>query len=183
MEEIKRNEEKNQEEINNSNQQQDTKENEMDIELQELKKNEKKTKEELKKQKELLLRTAAEYDNYRKRSEKEKLAVYNDAVAKTIELLLPAIDSIDIAKQNMENVPDEYKRGLELIINQIKTSFERIGIKECGKEGEKFDPRYHNAVMHIEDENLGENTIAEVLQKGYIISDKVIRPAMVKVAN
>ena len=144
---------------------------------------ESKVKEELKKQKELFLRIAAEYDNYRKRTEKEKLSIYNNAVANTIETLLPALDSIDIAKQSLKEMPEEYKRGLELIENQIKTSFEKIGIKECGKEGEKFNPVYHNAVMHIEDENLGENVIAEVLQKGYIISDKVIRHAMVKVAN
>lgn len=144
---------------------------------------ESKVKEELKKQKELFLRIAAEYDNYRKRTEKEKLSIYNNAVANTIETLLPALDSIDIAKQSLKEMPEEYKRGLELIENQIKTSFEKIGIKECGKEGEKFNPVYHNAVMHVEDENLGENVIAEVLQKGYIISDKVIRHAMVKVAN
>ncbi len=180
---MKKNAENNKESTKEAKDQQDIKENKKDFDLESFKKNEKKIKEEIKKQKELLLRTAAEYDNYRKRSEKEKIAIYNDAVAKTIELLLPAIDSIDIAKQNMENVPEEYKRGLELIISQINTSFERIGIKECGKEGEKFDPVYHNAVMHVEDENLGENIIAEVLQKGYIISDKVIRPAMVKVAN
>lgn len=144
---------------------------------------ENKVKEELKKQKELFLRIAAEYDNYRKRTEKEKLSIYNNAVANTIETLLPALDSIDIAKQSLKEMPEEYKRGLELIENQIKTSFEKIGIKECGKEGEKFNPVYHNAVMHVEDENLGENVIAEVLQKGYIISDKVIRHAMVKVAN
>ncbi len=140
-------------------------------------------KEEVKKQKELLLRTAAEYDNFRKRSEKEKRAVYNDAVAKTIELFLPAVDSIDMAKQNIKDMPKEYLRGLELIENQINASFEKIGIEECGKVGDKFDPNFHNAVVHMEDENLGENVIVEVLQKGYVISGKVIRYAMVKVAN
>lgn len=140
-------------------------------------------KEELNKQKDLFLRTAAEYENYRKRSQREKTAVYNDATADTIEAILPIVDSLEQALKSTDGANDDYKKGLELIKAQLDTSFEKLGIKSIGEAGEEFDPNFHNAVMHIEDDTIADNTIVEVFQKGYVLSERVIRHAMVKVAN
>lgn len=139
--------------------------------------------EALSKQKNQFLRTAAEYDNYRKRSEREKAAVYADATAAAILEILPVEDNLERALAQKECSVEDLRKGVEMVQAQMKSCLEKLGVSEMGAEGESFDPAIHNAVMHIEDENLGENVIVQVLQKGYKIGEKVVRHAMVQVAN
>ena len=141
-----------------------------------------KLKAELDKKNDILLRTAAEFDNYKKRTEREKSGVAEYARAGIIKQLLPILDNIDRAAQADRESPD-YIKGIELIIKQFEGLSGKLGIEEIAKQGDAFDPNLHEAVMHIEDEALGENVIAEVLQKGYKTGDTIIRHAMVKVAN
>ena len=141
-----------------------------------------KVKEELKAKTDLLTRTAAEFDNYKKRTEREKSGVAEYAKVSVIKKLLPIIDNIERANGSDKASPD-YIKGIEMIIKQFNSLVEVLEIEELGKAGDKFDPNFHEAVMHIEDENFGENEIAEVLQKGFKLGDTIIRPAMVKVAN
>ena len=141
-----------------------------------------KLKAELDKKNDVLLRTAAEFDNYKKRTEREKSGVAEYARAGIIKQLLPILDNIDRAAGADKESPD-YIRGIELIVKQLEGLSEKLGIEEIAKQGDAFDPNLHEAVMHIEDENLGENVVAEVLQKGYKTGDTIIRHAMVKVAN
>ncbi len=130
----------------------------------------------------LLLRTAAEFDNFKKRTEREKLSIGEYAKADVIKKLLPVMDNIARAGEpNMES--PEYIKGIELIAKQFSSLAETLGIAPVANVGDTFDPNFHEAVMHIEDENLGENTVSQVLQQGYKIGDTVIRPAMVTVAN
>ena len=142
--------------------------------------------EKLKKEKDELndryLRTLAEYDNFRKRSQREKDAVYGDATADAVKKLLPILDSFDRAS-NYECPDAEYKKGIDLIGNSIKEAFDQLGIKEIPALGEQFDPKLHNAVIHTEDPAYGENVITDVYRKGYTLGDKVIRFSMVVVAN
>ena len=129
------------------------------------------------------LRVLAEYDNFRKRSLNEKNAIYHNAVSDTVQAILPIADNIERAL-NQENASGEdMRKGVEMIENQIKAVFEKLGIAEVGAVGEPFDPALHNAVSHIEDESLEENVISAVFQKGYTLGDKVVRHAMVQVAN
>lgn len=141
-----------------------------------------KLKEELDAKSDLLARTAAEFDNFKKRTEREKSGIAEYAKASVIKTLLPILDNIERSNSADSESPD-YIKGIELIIKQFGELANNLGIEEVGAAGEKFDPNYHDAVMHIEDEQFGENEIAEVLQKGYKLGDTVIRPAMVKVAN
>ena len=122
--------------------------------------------EALSKQKDQFLRTAAEYDNYRKRSEREKAAVLE---------ILPVEDNLERALAQKECSVEDLRKGVEMVQAQMKSCLEKLGVSEMGAEGESFDPAIHNAVMHIEDENLGENVIVQVLQKGYKIGEKVVR--------
>lgn len=138
---------------------------------------------EFAKQKDLLLRTAAEYDNYRKRTTREKAAAYADATAAAIREVLPVADSLERALEQKECAADDMRKGVELVHRQICSAFEKLGIEEMGSEGEPFDPALHNAVSHVEDKDLGENVVAKVFQKGYKIGGRVIRHAMVQVAN
>ena len=128
------------------------------------------------------LRTLAEYDNFRKRSQREKDAVYGDATADAVKKLLPILDSFDRAS-NYECPDAEYKKGIDLIGNSIKEAFDQLGLKEIPALGEQFDPKFHNAVMHNDDPAYGENVITDVYRKGYTLGDKVIRFSMVVVAN
>lgn len=137
---------------------------------------------ELEKQKDLLLRTAAEFDNYKRRKEKESISAAEYTKAKLLKELLPVFDNVDRALTADKESAD-YSKGVELTVKMLKDTAEKLGLKEIGKEGETFDPNFHEAVMHIEDESLGENVISKVLQKGYMIGDTCIRPAMVQVAN
>ena len=128
------------------------------------------------------LRLAAEYDNFRKRSQKEREALYTDIKAETVGKLLPVYDDLSRALEN-ETTDESYKKGVELTMNNLKKIMASLGVEEFGEAGDGFDPNAHNAVMHIEDESLGENVIAQVFQKGFRIGEKVIRFAVVKVAN
>ncbi|MBR7133033.1 MAG: nucleotide exchange factor GrpE [Clostridia bacterium] len=141
-----------------------------------------KLKTELEAKNDLLLRTAAEFDNFKKRTERERAGVAEYAKASVIKTLLPILDNIDRASAADKESPD-YIKGIEMIIKQFETLASGLGIVELAAVGDAFNPTMHEAVMHIEDEAFGENVIAEVLQKGYKIGDTVIRAAMVKVAN
>lgn len=138
---------------------------------------------QLEAQKQQYLRVLAEYDNFRKRSQKEKDERYNNGVSDTVQAILPIADSIQRALEQENASAEDMRKGVELIQNQIHSSFEKLNIRETGAEGEVFDPNLHNAVAHIEDEALGENVIAAVYQKGYLLGDHVVRHAMVQVAN
>ena len=128
------------------------------------------------------LRLAAEYENFRRRSQKEKEALYGDIKADTVTKFLPVYDNLERAlKQGTED--EAYRRGVEMIMNQFCSTLEKLGVTPIECLGEKFDPALHNAVMHVDDEEKGENEIVEVFQQGFKLGDKVIRFAMVKVAN
>ena len=129
------------------------------------------------------LRLAAEYDNYRKRTVKEKESLYTDAKIDTVKALLGVYDNLErgIAQYGDEESP--HRKGLEMVFNQFKESLRKLGVETMDAVGQPFDPEKHNAVMHIEDESYGENTVAEVLQQGFTLGDKVLRFAIVKVAN
>ena len=139
-------------------------------------------KEAQAKEHEQYLRLAAEYDNFRKRTQREKDGIYQDAVADTAKKFLPVYDNLERALKN-ETADEAYKKGVEMTMNELVKIMNGIGITAFGEAGETFDPQRHNAVMHMEDESLGENVIAEVFQTGFIMGEKVIRFAMVKVAN
>lgn len=138
--------------------------------------------EELKQQKDLLLRTAAEFDNFKKRTERERVMTVEYTKANILKSFLPVFDNVDRAEACDPQSAD-YVKGVELIVKQLKEVVNNLGITEIGAVGDAFDPTLHEAVMHVEDEEVGENTITEVFQKGYRIGDTVIRAAMVKVAN
>lgn len=145
--------------------------------------NEEKLQKQLAEKSDQLLRIAAEYDNFRKRSQREKDALYVDCKASVIKELLPVADNFDRIFANPDITFEDYKKGVEMTFKQFETVFKDLKVESFGEEGEEFDPNFHNAVMHSEDENLGENVITNVFAKGYKIGDKVIRPAMVAVAN
>ena len=132
--------------------------------------------------KEQFLRLAAEYDNYRKRTAKEKESLWTDAKADTVQAFLPVYDNLERALKQ-DTADEAFKKGVEMTMNQLKEVFARLGVTEIEAQGQPFDPNLHNAVMHIEDENLGENTVAQVFQAGFMLGEKVIRFAMVQVAN
>jgi molecular chaperone GrpE len=156
------------------------KENELDI-MRKLKDENKKLSNELDSLKERLLRISAEYENYRKRTTKEKEGIYTDACTDVLKEMIPVLDNLERAIAVDGNV-DDLKKGIEMTIKGFKNSFEKLGVEEIDSTGE-FDPNLHQAVMHIEDENFEKNSIAEVFQKGYKRGDKVIRYTVVKVAN
>ena len=139
--------------------------------------------EKLKAEQDKFLRLAAEYDNYRKRTAKEKAELNNTCKTAVIAELLPVIDNLDRALAHNTDNPDEYKKGVEMIGSQFYAVLEKLGIESYGEAGDAFDPNLHIAVMHIEDETLAENTVAAGFAKGYRLGDKVIRPAAVQVAN
>ena len=128
------------------------------------------------------LRICAEYDNFRKRSQKEKEALYKDVKADTLKSFLPVYDNLLRAlAQPTEDAA--YAKGVEMIMAQFNTTMEKLGVEKIDSLGQGFDPAFHNAVMHVDDETKGENEIVEVFQEGFKMGDKVIRFAMVKVAN
>ena len=128
------------------------------------------------------LRLAAEYDNYRRRSTREREAIYADVRCDTLKKFLPVYDSLSRALAQTP-ADDPARKGLEGIMNQYNTALNQLGVTAIEAVGQPFDANRHNAVMHIDDENLAENTVAEVFRKGYQMGDKVVRFAMVKVAN
>lgn len=129
------------------------------------------------------MRLAAEYDNFRKRAQKEKDGVYGEAVADTLTGLLPIIDNLQYASKYGSGDAESYAEGVKQILDKLPETLEKLHIKPVGAAGETFDPTYHNAVMHEENDAYGENEIMDVLQSGYLYEDRVIRYAMVKVAN
>lgn len=133
-------------------------------------------------EKDKYLRLAAEYDNYRKRSQKERENVYTDAKADTVLQLLPVYDNLERALK-AECSDGAFYKGVEMIMDQLMGIFTKLGVEVIQAVGQTFDPALHNAVIHVEDETLGENVVAEEFQKGFTLNGKVIRFAMVKVAN
>ena len=128
------------------------------------------------------LRLAAEYDNFRKRTVKEKEASYGNGKADAVAKMLPVYDNLERAL-NQETADAAYKKGVELTMNELIKIFTGLGVEIFGNVGDEFDPNLHNAVMHIDSEELAENTISQVFQKGFKIGEKVVRFAMVQVAN
>lgn len=143
-----------------------------------------KLQKELDEKNEQYLRLAAEYDNFRRRSQREKEALYGECKATVIKELLGVIDNFERCISFGENTSfEDYRKGVEMTYKQWNDALAKLGIESFGEVGEEFDPNLHNAIMHAEDENLPENSIQNVLMKGYKLGDKVIRPAMVAVAN
>ena len=136
---------------------------------------------ELKEKDDKYLRMAAEYDNFRRRSREEKAAVYADALADTVNELLPIIDNLERAA--LYDDGEKVKEGLMMTAKSVSAALEKLGVETMGAVGETFDPNLHNAVFHVEDESFGEGEIVEVFQKGYKKGNKIIRFAMVKTAN
>ena len=128
------------------------------------------------------LRVAAEFDNFRKRTLKEKEQSYGNGKADAVEKLLPVYDNLERAL-NQPTEDEAYKKGVEMTMTQLVGIFSGLGVEIFGNVGDAFDPNFHNAVMHAEDENFGENTICQVFQKGFKLGEKIIRFAMVQVAN
>ncbi len=156
------------------------------------KKKERKEDKKLKEENELLsksleelndryTRMLAEYDNFRKRAQKEREGVYHDAVSDVLTEILPIKDTLEMAMAYADD--SKLSQGVTMTLNKFTEILKHLGVEEFGVPGDGFDPNLHNAVFHVEDENLGENVIAEVLMKGYKKGDKIIRYAMVKVAN
>ncbi len=139
-------------------------------------------KQNLTDQEDKFLRLAAEYENYRRRSQKEKESAWADAKAETAAAFLPVYDNLERALKQ-ETADEAYKKGVEMTMAGLREVLTKLGIEEIPALGEAFDPNLHNAVMHVEDENAGENTIVEVFQAGFRNGEKVIRFSMVKVAN
>jgi len=128
-------------------------------------------------------RLLAEYDNFKKRTAREKEAIYTDSVKDTVAELLPVIDNLLRALDAFDDKQSEQYKGVEMILKQTEEIFKKLGVEEIKSVGEEFNPELHNAVMHVEDDAVTENTIVEEFQKGYTYKDKVIRYSMVKVAN
>ena len=151
------------------------------------KKKDEKAKEEPKSeapqgQSDAYLRLLAEYDNYRKRSQREKDSLYADIKADTLTKFLPVYDNL-VRALSQHTEDEAYRKGIEMIMSQFCTTMEKLGVEKIESLGKTFDPALHNAVMHVEDGEKGENEIVEVFQEGFRLGDKVIRFAMVKVAN
>lgn len=140
-------------------------------------------KKELDAAKEAHIRTLAEYDNFRKRTQKEKDAIFSGSKATILTELLPVIDNFDRAAMNTDADYESYKKGVEMMFSGFMDTMKKLGVEPFGESGEQFDPNFHNAVMYVEDDSLEENVITDVFSKGYKLGDKVLRPAMVKVAN
>ena len=137
---------------------------------------------ELGEAKDMLLRTAAEYDNFKKRSEREREGLAAFVAAQTVKTLLTPYDNLERSVSADAESPD-YIKGVEMTVKQFKEAFSKLGLAEFGEAGETFDPELHDAVMHKEDDSLGENVISRVLQKGYKLGETVLKHAMVEVAN
>ncbi|ALP89555.1 nucleotide exchange factor GrpE [Clostridium butyricum] len=167
----------NEEKVETSEGSESTEEDELDM----IKKQNKKLQEELDTTKDTLLRLRAEYDNYRRRSIKEKEGIYSDAYVDVVKEILPVIDNLERAIA-ADGTLEDLKKGVEMTMKGCQDAFSKLGVEEIDATGE-FDPNFHNAVMHIEDESLEKNVVAEVFQKGYKKDDKIIRHTMVKVAN
>ncbi|MBR2080233.1 MAG: nucleotide exchange factor GrpE [Oscillospiraceae bacterium] len=140
------------------------------------------TEQQLAEAQDRYLRLAAEYDNFRKRSRTEREALYTEIKAETVGKFLPVFDNLQRALEQ-ETADEAYKKGVEMTMTGLREIMTGLGVAEFGETGEPFDPTMHNAVMHCEDESVGENTIVEVFQKGFRVGERVVRFAMVRVAN
>lgn len=141
-----------------------------------------KLRKQMDEKEEQYLRLAAEYDNFRKRSQKEKEGIYQGAKSDAVAAFLPVYDNLERALKQ-ETADEAYKKGVEMTMTGLKEILSKLGVEEIPALGETFDPALHNAVMHVEDENAGENTVVDVFQAGFKLGEKVIRFSMVKVAN
>lgn len=139
--------------------------------------------QKLAEQNEQYLRLAAEYDNYRKRTQREKEALNGDIKSYIIGELLPVLDNFERATANASADAETYRKGVEMTFTQFEEILKKLGVETFGESGEAFDPKMHNAVMHIDSEDFGESVIAQVFQKGYKIGERVVRCATVQVAN
>ena len=128
-------------------------------------------------------RQMAEFENFRKRSEKEKTQMYEVGAKGILEKILPVVDNFERGLKGMEESEDPFAQGMQMIYKQLMTSLEEVGVKAIEAVGQEFNPDFHNAVMHVEDDEFGENEIVEEFQKGYMYHDSVLRHSMVKVAN
>lgn len=144
---------------------------------------EERLEKELAAAKEAHIRTLAEYDNYRKRSVREKESAYGDSKADCLKELLGVLDNFERALGTGDTDIESFKKGVEMIYTGFCETLKKLGVEAFGERGESFDPNIHNGVMHVEDETLGENVIAQVFSKGYRLGDRILRPAMVQVAN
>lgn len=154
-----------------------------DAKLQELQSKLEEITGQLQTQKDQMMRTLAEYDNYRKRTEREKTTIYSDATADVVAKFLPVADNLSRALEQQDCSTEDLRKGIEMVNKQMLDALSKLDMAVMGEVGEPFNPDYHNAVSHVEDEKLGENVVAAVFQKGYRIGDKVVRHAMVQVAN
>jgi len=165
----------------------ETKEDKKDEKVSKLKKHKKKDKrdEQIEELKDKLVRSMAEFDNYRKRTEKEKSQMFEIGAKSIVEKILPVVDNferaLDAATDDEKETP--FVQGVDKIYKHMITSLEEVGVKAIDAQGKEFDPNLHNAVMHVEDEDMDENVVAEELQKGYMYKESVVRHSMVKVAN
>ena len=142
-----------------------------------------KLEKELADTKDSYMRVLAEYDNFRKRTQKEKESAYNDSKASTLALLLPVIDNFDRAIDNKTDDVEAYRKGIEMTYNQLKDIFNKLDVVAFAEVGEEFNPEIHNAVMTIENPDLPENSIAAVFEKGYKMGDRVLRFASVQITQ
>ncbi len=129
------------------------------------------------------LRTLAEYDNFRKRSAREKEQAYTDSKASVLTELLPVLDNFERAAGNKDASMEDYQKGVDMIFNQFTEIFKKLGAESYGEAGDTFDPNIHSAVMHTEEDGAPENSVTDVFSKGYKLGEKILRPAVVKVVN
>ncbi len=154
---------------------------ELESSLLQKEKEQKKLEEELAALNDTYLRLAAEYDNFRRRTAKEREGIYTDAFGEALSALFPVVDNLERAAQYSDG--ENVAKGVALTLKSVQDTFAKLGVTEVDPVGEAFDPNLHNAVMHVEDDTVGESIVVEVLQKGYCRGDRVLRFAMVKVAN
>ena len=161
----------------------DSKEEENNAQLEELQKKYDEKQKEAEEYLNMLKRTMADFDNYRKRTAKEKEGLFDDGYADAVKNLLPVLDNLERAEQNSSQQEGSLYEGVKMVLKIFRDLLEKSGVKEIEAEGIKFDPDYHNAILHVEDDSVGENIIVEVFQRGFIYKGKVIRHSLVKVAN
>lgn len=137
----------------------------------------------LKETQDRLLRTMAEFDNYRKRTTKEKTQSFDNGVGHIAESLLPVIDNLERALKAASDPEDGFVKGVQMTYDQFIATLDKLNVKQIDPQGETFDPHFHEAMQHVDDENFGEAEVVQVFQKGYILGDKLLRAALVKVAN
>ena len=157
------------------------KQRKLEAEVAELKKQLEEAKAEAAAKNDQCLRIAAEYENFRRRTQKEREGIYNDAYSEALASLFPVVDNLERAAQYSDG--ENVAKGVAMTLKSVKDTLDKLGVSEIDPTGCEFDPNLHNAVMHVEDESLGENIVVEVLQKGYCRGERVLRYAMVKVAN